>query len=121
MSSLKQVIVMRKDLGMRAGKMVAQGAHASVDSVLCGLADKDRIDLVHAWLSSGMPKICVRVESGDELLAVHEAAHAAGIAAHVVTDSGRTEFHGIPTVTCIAIGPDTVDRIDGITGHLKLL
>ena len=26
----KQVIVMRKDLGMRKGKMIAQGAHASL-------------------------------------------------------------------------------------------
>jgi peptidyl-tRNA hydrolase len=26
----KQVIVLRKDLGMRKGKMVAQGAHASL-------------------------------------------------------------------------------------------
>lgn len=32
--NVKQVIVMRKDLNMRKGKMIAQGAHASVDALL---------------------------------------------------------------------------------------
>ena len=35
-------------------------------------------------------------------------------------DAGRTEFHGVPTATCCAIGPDWPERIDPITGHLKL-
>jgi len=30
----KQVIVLRKDLGMRKGKMVDQGAHASLGAIL---------------------------------------------------------------------------------------
>ena len=30
----KQVIVLRKDLNMRKGKMVAQGAHASMKAIL---------------------------------------------------------------------------------------
>ena len=30
----KQVIVLRKDLGMRKGKMVSQGAHASLGALL---------------------------------------------------------------------------------------
>ena len=32
--AVKQVIVMRKDLNMRKGKMIAQGSHASVDALL---------------------------------------------------------------------------------------
>ena len=31
---MKQVIVIRKDLNMRKGKMIAQGAHASIDAIL---------------------------------------------------------------------------------------
>jgi PTH2 family peptidyl-tRNA hydrolase len=39
----KQVIVMRKDLGMRKGKMIAQGAHASLKVLLdAGAADSGR-------------------------------------------------------------------------------
>jgi hypothetical protein len=34
---------------------------------------------------------------------------------------GRTEFGGVPTKSCLAMGPDEYERIDAITGHLKLL
>ena len=39
----KQVIVLRKDLNMRKGKMVAQGAHASMGAIL-GQAKKTTDD-----------------------------------------------------------------------------
>jgi len=39
----------------------------------------------------------------------------------LITDSGKTEFHGQPTRTCLAIGPDVADKIDPITGQLELL
>lgn len=39
----------------------------------------------------------------------------------LVTDSGRTEFGGVPTKTCLAIGPNKIEEIDKITGHLPLL
>jgi len=32
-----------------------------------------------------------------------------------------TEFHGQPTRTCLAIGPDDADKTDAVTGHLQLL
>lgn len=120
--NLKQVIVMRKDLGMKAGKMVAQGAHASVLTTIEGLHgdDEDRQAVTVDWLQSGMTKIVVQVDSGEELLAVHETAHEAGLFVCMVTDAGRTAFHA-PTVTCIAIGPDVGGRIDSVTGHLRLL
>lgn len=34
---------------------------------------------------------------------------------------GKTEFHGVPTRTCLAIGPDDSEKIDAITGQLQLL
>jgi peptidyl-tRNA hydrolase len=37
------------------------------------------------------------------------------------TDSGKTEFPGEPTNTCLAIGPDDADKIDAVTGELQLL
>lgn len=36
-------------------------------------------------------------------------------------DAGLTEFKGIPTKTCIAIGPADSNEINKISGHLKLL
>lgn len=114
----KQVIVMRKDLGMRKGKMVAQGAHASMAAVLSVGLDDPR---VADWLSGPFAKICVSVNSEAELLELHEKAKAAGAITALITDSGRTEFNGVPTNTCIAVGPGAVADIDAITGHLSLL
>ena len=44
-TTFKQVIVIRKDLNMRKGKMVAQGAHASMAAIL-NLARREGNDLI---------------------------------------------------------------------------
>ena len=44
-----------------------------------------------------------------------------GIPCALIEDEGLTEFNGVKTKTCIAIGPWYADEIDQITGHLKLL
>lgn len=123
---VKQVIVMRHDLGMRRGKQIAQGAHASM-AFLCyrmfegSVAIADFGPAQQAWLSGHFAKVCCRVNSEQELLDIYNAAKAAGLEVHLITDSGRTEFHGQPTNTCLAIGPDAAEKIDPITGHLQLL
>jgi PTH2 family peptidyl-tRNA hydrolase len=61
------------------------------------------------------------VNSDEERMAVFDRAKAAGLEVHLITDSGRTAFHGRPTRTCLAVGPDVADWIDAVTGHLKLL
>ena len=70
------------------------------------------------WINAGMAKVCLRVDSEDELMACHDSALAAGLTSHLIRDSGRTEFGGVPTLTACAIGPAEVERIDAITGHL---
>ena len=119
---LKQVIVMRTDLNMRKGKMIAQGAHAAMMFALNIILtqDKPSADQV-AWVMQGMKKITVRCESEDELLDIEQRAKDASLTVHIVTDSGHTEFHGIPTKTCLAIGPNKAESIDRITKTLKLL
>lgn len=110
------MIVMRKDLNMRKGKMIAQGAHASLTAYL--IVDKATQD---EWWSTGQTKICVGVNSEQELTDIWKAAATAGIDAYIVRDAGRTEFNGVPTLTCCAIGPADADEIDKITGALSLL
>jgi PTH2 family peptidyl-tRNA hydrolase len=130
----KQVIVMRKDLGMRKGKMIAQGAHASLKVLLdAGGVERDetggqalRFTLpldaaLAAWLGGRFTKICVSVDSEAELDAVIERARAAGVPCALVVDAGHTEFHGVPTKTCCAVGPAWNDAVDAITGGLPLL
>lgn len=126
----KQVIVMRNDLNMRKGKMIAQGSHAAmmflVEPLLAAARDDAHSFHLDAgawqWLASGrMSKICVRVDSEAELLEIANKAQAAALPVHVITDAGLTEFGGVPTRTCAAIGPAAASAIDPITGHLKLL
>jgi len=81
----------------------------------------DFTDAQRAWLAGTFAKVCCRVNSEAELMEIHDKALAAGLEVHLITDSGKTEFHGEPTRTCLAIGPDDADKIDAITGHLELL
>ncbi|MBK7398941.1 MAG: peptidyl-tRNA hydrolase [Myxococcales bacterium] len=55
-----------------------------------------------------------------ELVEVFTRARAAGLPAHLIRDAGRTEFGGVPTLTCCAIGPADAAAIDAITGNLTL-
>ena len=124
----KQVIVVRKDLNMRKGKMVAQGSHASMKAVLDQMVSKDGkmiLDLKDKALQSGIDgkftKICVSVDSESELFEIVNKAQLAGLTCALITDAGLTEFGGVPTRTCCAIGPNWAEDVDKITGHLKLL
>ena len=96
----KQVIVMRRDLKMRKGKIAAQSGHACVEATLMAIAREGRAGqlcaddgwayLEHAeddrspltdWFDAGVAKICVYVDGEEALL---------DIAAQ-----GR-EAHGVP-------------------------
>ena len=121
----KQVILIRKDLKMRRGKEIAQGSHASMEFLVTRLRSTRRAgdtfyldDRAIAWIENGAPKICLRVQSEEELVALHERARSLGLKSYLIRDSGRTEFSGIPTLTACAIGPDLSDDIDRITGDL---
>ncbi len=123
--AVKQVIVIRRDLRMRRGKEIAQGAHASTawlrERVLRSRGDPVELSEVErSWLEQSNRKVTVKVGSEQELLAVYADALRAGLVVHLITDGGLTEFGGVPTRTCLGIGPDYDDRIDPVTGELEL-
>jgi peptidyl-tRNA hydrolase, PTH2 family len=114
----KMVIVMRKDLNMRRGKQIAQGCHAAV--LAYKVADTSDTAF-RSWDIGQFTKICVSVNSEEELLDVVMKAKAARVPVSLITDAGHTEFHGVPTHTCLALGPAWADEIDKISGGLPLL
>ncbi|NSL89227.1 aminoacyl-tRNA hydrolase [Chitinophaga sp. Mgbs1] len=126
---MKQVIIMRKDLNMRKGKMIAQGAHASIAFLTRHAAVNGNQlqttlrnpEEVSEWMTKGFTKICLSVDSEEELDRVYKQALEDGLNATLITDSGLTEFGGVPTKTCCAIGPNLNTEIDKITKDLKLL
>ena len=128
-----QVIVMRKDLNMRKGKMIAQGSHASLGSLL-KFFDKienkgsctykvqfGKDSYLDQWLNGPFTKICLYVNSEEELDRIKSECDEAKIPNALIIDAGLTEFHEIPTKTCIGIGPWDSEQIDKITGNLPLL
>ena len=139
----KQMIVVRRDLKMRKGKIAAQASHACVEAVLMALVREGRasdlevigdygwVDLaggdrgteptpLEAWFEAGVAKVCVYVDSEEEILDLAAQVRANGHIAAVVRDAGLTEFHGEPTITCMATEPLYPEQIDPITGNLPL-
>ncbi len=139
MHQSKMMIVMRRDLKMRKGKIAAQAGHACIDAVLMALNKEGRLndlEMTHSgidlrltdkpasplsdWFMHGCAKICVYVDSEDALLDIAQKAEGKGIIASVITDAGMTEFHGIPTKTCLALEPLPAEIADELTGSLPL-
>lgn len=112
---MKQALLIREDLKMDKGKLAVQAAHASVEAVL-----KSDRKLVSKWRSEGMTKAVLKVSSLKELYRYKQLAEEAGLKAALITDAART-FFTEPTTTSLGIGPDEDEKIDGITGRLKLL
>lgn len=135
MSKVKQVIVIRKDLKMTKGKLIAQGSHASLGVILSMMGHIPKpsgngYDMVLSvennsdikeWLENIFTKICVYVESEEELVSLYNKAMDNKIPACLITDIGLTMFNGVPTKTALAIGPFKSEEIDKITGNLRLL
>ena len=141
-SDIQQVIVLRKDLNMRKGKMVAQGAHASMKVFFDRLSETwpvelkgnylehseeprweltDLTDEMVEWIKGSFKKIAVSVNSEAELLNLYNKAKEMGLPASIIQDSGLTEFHGQQTYTAIAIGPALKETLQPLTGSLPLL
>ena len=143
----KQMIVMRRDLKMRKGKIAAQAGHACVEAVLMALAREGRLGDVRVrpdeswvyleerrglfgsspkqtalsdWFGAGVAKVCVYVDSEGALLDLAERGRELGFAVALVRDAGHTEFHGEPTYTCLAFEPLYPEQIDPLTGELPL-
>lgn len=119
----KQVIVMRKDLKMRRGKEIAQGSHASISFLTSRIRDNKIMELSEIelkWIDSGFTKVTLQVHSETELLTIYNQALDNNLECHLIKDSGKTEFNGIPTFTCLCIGPDESEKIDKVTKHLQL-
>ena len=111
----KQVLVVRNDLKMTKGKLAAQASHASVDALL-----KSHKDDVEKWRKQGMKKVVLKVADQKELMLVKSEAEEEGLVTALITDAGHTQL--MPgTITCLGIGPHKAEKIDKVTGHLKLI
>ncbi len=115
---IKQVILIRKDLKMGAGKIAAQASHASLSSYL-ETEKKDHM-VAATWLSEGQTKIVLKINGEDEAKEIKSKLMAANIPFKAIRDAGQTQV-APGTETAIGVGPYYENLIDKITGKLKLL
>lgn len=136
--TVKQIIVVREDLNMSRGKIASQAAHASmkalVDAMSKGIgltneveeynlsfSDSENDKELKEWLNGSFTKIVVYVKNEQKLMQLYEKVQKAGLRVSLIIDNGTTEFGGVKTKTCIAIGPHSAERIDPFTKKYPLL
>lgn len=123
----KMVIAVRRDLNMSCGRISAQVAHAAMRVWF------DRMELSQSgtsyetlilpqpmieWKEKGFTKVVVWVDNDKELLILSNEAKELKIPYAIMVDDN---FPKGKEATCIAIGPDIVNKIDKITEGLELI
>lgn len=142
--------LLKGNKAIRKGKFAAQCAHASTSAVLSLFNTEDIYSLndelmriltnekpigkvfslnsfentpFYQWINGYYTKICLSVENEEELIELYSKIKENNpqIPCVLIEDAGLTEFNGVPTKTCIGIGPYWSDEIDVFTKKLKLL
>ena len=147
---VRQYIVVDRSLGMSAGKLAAQVAHASVAALLAGtqryveqgdagaapiglewggsLARTSvEADVLAAWVRQGEPKIVLAVDGERALASLVNRAESSGLMEGVdffcIRDACRTELTPDETGsrwTCVGFAPMDMETIAPVTGQLPL-
>ena len=111
----KQVILVREDLKLPKGKLAIQVAHASLEA-----ASKSDKKIIENWRNQGAKKVALKVADEKELFKFMGMLENENIKVALIKDAGHTVVEP-GTVTCLGTGPDLEDKIDKITGKLKMV
>lgn len=114
MAQYKQAIILRNDIGMSRGKMIAQACHASLKAY-----KKTNKEIRSNWENKGSKKIVLKTDK-ETIIRKKQEAQQNNISNALITDAGHTELKP-GTKTALAIGPNTENKLDSITSSLKLL
>ena len=116
--SLKMVFVINHELKMGKGKIAAQVGHAAVKATL--KSGELRPELLDAWLSNGQKKICVKAVDAEHIEQIENQAKQVNVLTSKIYDAGHTQIPA-GSLTVLALGPDEDEKLDNLTGELKLL
>ncbi len=111
----KQVILARGDLKLPRGKLAVQSAHASLDAAM-----KSDKEIMEKWKKQGGKKVVLKVADEKELFKYMSMAENEGLKVALIKDAGHTVLEP-GTITCLGIGPDLEEKIDKVTGKLKMV
>lgn len=110
----KQIVVVRKDLKMGKGKLLAHVLHAAIGS----LREADE-KIIERWEGEGAKKVVLKTWDLKSLREIHKKAKDAKLPCILVKDAGKTQLKA-GEITTLGIGPAEEKKIDRITGKLKL-
>lgn len=115
MDELKIWIVVRNDLKMPTGKLLAQAGHAVASAMVAAGPER-----VTEYMSHNQPKIAVKVKNLLALERAYKESQDAGLPCAFIVDEGRTVF-GEPTPTVVGIGPCYYVDLPKFVQRLQLL
>lgn len=130
---VKQYIIVRSDLGINCGKACSQAAHSAMKVFFDKMKSKDIEDgdfvreysfrateEEQLWIDGMFTKIAKKVKNENQLLKVYNKAVEAGLNVSLIKDAGLYGLEG-ENYTCIAVGPNYVDKCEPVVGKLRLL
>lgn len=107
----KIVIGVRTDMKLTDPEVYSLSADAVVKVVLKSLENiPENVDM---WLQSGQTKVCTKVKSPELMDDLIQKAEDAGMIYEAVEYKDK--------IAVCAVGPETVDKVNVVTGHLGLL
>lgn len=116
--------IVRKDLEMPPGKMVAQAGHAYTDALYASY-DKDPSRFTNYRVDGkGGSKVTLKAKNENQLIKAYNDCLDAGIPCAIVVDREHIlppHFDGSPIITALGIGPCTKEEIGHITKKFNCL
>ena len=114
--SFKMCVLVRDDLKMSKGKVLAQVSHTIVDATVKAYT---QTQLFFKWRADGEKIVILKVPNEKTLMYIMNNAQRKGVNCGYTVDAGLTEV--LPgTKTVGFVGPNFEDKVDKLTGQLKL-
>ena len=114
--SIKMCVLVRDDLKMSKGKVLAQVSHTIVDATVKAYT---QTQLFFKWRADGEKIVILKVPNEKTLMYIMNIAQRKGVNCGYTVDAGLTEV--LPgTKTVGFVGPNFEDKVDKLTGQLKL-
>ena len=114
--SFKMCVLVREDLKMSKGKVLAQVSHTIVDATVKAYTQSQ---LFFKWRADGEKIVILKVPNEKTLMYIMNIAQRKGVNCGYTVDAGLTEV--LPgTKTVGFVGPNFEDKVDKLTGQLKL-
>ena len=109
-------VLVREDLKMSKGKVLAQVSHTIVDATVKAYT---QTQLFFKWRADGEKIVILKVPNEKTLMYIMNIAERKGVNCGYTVDAGLTEV--LPgTKTVGFVGPNFEDKVDKLTGQLKL-